>query len=570
MKRATKVGLSIFAVLIVVIAVVFICADVWVSKLVNNRIQGALENTAPYKVSVGPVHVHFFSRIVTVRDIYFSTDTLSRDTLPKNKKDRIPGVQIRVPHVTIGPVSYVRMLREKNLSFYSLYVSEPEIIYYYAPIPKPLPQRAVTQKSAPADTIKQDTATIATVKRFIERVNLHHLRVKNASLRYYDLSSRLSMRVDSASIGLNNLGYCLLDSSYTYNDSVYDVEVGAFYITLPDGLSRAEVHAIHYEDDGPIQIGYTRYANTIGKAALADLKKIPVTWVDAQVNSIQTAPKPLRAFLNEDYAIPSVNVDVRRVDLYRDVRYKPVKPYPMPQEAILGTQASIHIGKVDLNVRKLNVEYALTLENVGKLTIDKLKGTITNISNRRDDVMKAAVEGKIGEKGKLGIAINFIMNDDAVWNCSLNASDFEVSALNPFIQPMVGISMNCHVDELKTQFKGDKIAAEGEFMMLYNDFSLKVHKEQNIPIKILKNNAGFINSVANNLLPKSNPSSERKAPRAYRVKAKRDEWKPFPLFMFGPVINGAVKTLLPGLFLSDKIKVPKDDTTQSPFKEKKK
>ena len=93
----------------------------------------------------------------------------------------------------------------------------------------------------------------------------------------------------------------------------------------------------------------------------------------------------------------------------------------------------------------------------------------------------------------------------------------------------------------------------GQYWMLYHGFDAKVHKEDDVPFKVITKNAGIINSVANSLLPKSNPTSVDIRPREYYVEWKRDIWSPFPLYLFGACINGAMKTFLPGLFVHEQV-----------------
>ena len=74
------------------------------------------------------------------------------------------------------------------------------------------------------------------------------------------------------------------------------------------------------------------------------------------------------------------------------------------------------------------------------------------------------------------------------------------------------------------------------------------------PIKVVAKMSGLINSFARTCLPKQNPAQAGMAPRAYKVKWKNDPWKEPALFYIGPVINGAVETMLPGLFVANKTK----------------
>jgi len=67
-------------------------------------------------------------------------------------------------------------------------------------------------------------------------------------------------------------------------------------------------------------------------------------------------------------------------------------------------------------------------------------------------------------------------------------------------------------------------------------------------------NADFFTSAANSLIPKSNPTAVDIHPRKYEVEWKRDVWSPYPLYLFGPCIDGIKKTMLPGLYVHKQIK----------------
>ena len=90
--------------------------------------------------------------------------------------------------------------------------------------------------------------------------------------------------------------------------------------------------------------------------------------------------------------------------------------------------------------------------------------------------------------------------------------------------------------------------------MQYHGLNVQVHKEDNIPYKIVKNNAKTFTTLANTLIPQSNPTSVDIGPRKYYVAWVRDIWSPVPLYYFGPCINGVVETMLPGLYVHKQVK----------------
>ena len=146
------------------------------------------------------------------------------------------------------------------------------------------------------------------------------------------------------------------------------------------------------------------------------------------------------------------------------------------------------------------------------------------------------------------------MNKDADFMMRLHAEGVNGAVLNTLIRPLVGITFACDIDTLDTRYTGNSLKAEGSFRLLYHGLHVEVHKEDDIPYKIITEHAKTFTALGNTLIPKSNPTAVDVHPRAYSVEWKRDEWKPVPLYLFGPCIDGAKKTMLPGLYVHKQIK----------------
>ena len=140
------------------------------------------------------------------------------------------------------------------------------------------------------------------------------------------------------------------------------------------------------------------------------------------------------------------------------------------------------------------------------------------------------------------------MDRKSSFDLSIHGKDLDLENMNPFIRPLVGITCAIHVNQLDADYSGDQTIAKGAFCMQYHGLDIKVHKKDNIPYKIVTKHADFFTSAANSLLPKSNPTSVDIRPRKYAVEWTRDEWSPYPLYLFGPCIDGLKKTMLtPGI-----------------------
>jgi hypothetical protein len=143
---------------------------------------------------------------------------------------------------------------------------------------------------------------------------------------------------------------------------------------------------------------------------------------------------------------------------------------------------------------------------------------------------------------------------DATFEIVLDARNVETSDLDGFIRPLVGITSQCHIDRLNTEYRGDKKIAVGEFCMQYTGLELLVHKEDDIPFAVVTKYAKTITQLANTLIPERNPTSVDPAPRRYVVDWKRDEWAIYPLYLFGPCIDGIKMTMLPGLYVHKQVR----------------
>ena len=160
----------------------------------------------------------------------------------------------------------------------------------------------------------------------------------------------------------------------------------------------------------------------------------------------------------------------------------------------------------------------------------------------------------IGENGKMDASFIMHMDKNATFEVKMDVKDVNTDVLNSFVRPLVGITSQCHINQLDAHYKGDRNIAKGEFCMQYHGLEVLVHKTDKIPYEIVTRYADTFTELANTLVPKSNPTAVDPAPRRYAVEWKRDEWKPYPLFVFGPCIDGIKMTMLPGLYVHKQIK----------------
>ena len=553
MKKGTKITLIVLASILAFGIIVFVGADVAISRLAMKQVNKALAALPPEygEASCGGIHLRLFSGTASIMDLdfYYRGESVSK----KDSTAR-PGIAIHVDRVDIGRFFY------GTLFHHDILVSDVHVIRPSAELwlDDKHPETCFPQlpKDEKLDSVHRNSP-------WLNRADLMHAHVHNASFKMHSLRTKLDLEADSVSLRVNGLGYVLADSTFHYNDSVYKFSLEHAAIIFPDGRMGMEVNDIAHRDQGELKLGYTRIYNTMNRWKLGEIVQEPVTWMDMKVESVVIAPfNPIRKALAQDYTLDNIKAVVSHMDVFRDTRFPPKKPFPMPQEAIMAIPVPLHISTVNADIKVIDVELASTKTNCGKLQLKGIHADVKNITNRKGAKMEASGTCPVS-KGLANASFSMTMNKACEFGLDVHATDVDIAFLNPFLRPLIGITMDCYVDTLDTHYTGDDVASKGTFRMLYHGFDAKVHKEDDVPYKVITKNAGIINSAANSLLPKSNPTSLDIRPREYYVEWKRDVWSPFPLYLFGACINGAMKTFLPGLFVHEQVSAKEQQKERS-------
>ena len=533
MKKGTKITLIVLAVVVGIIGAAFICADVIVSHVVQSEVNKALADLPGCEAECGTIHLRFFSGTAEVNDLAFSYRGE-----PIHKKDTVgPGVKIHVQEIEVGRLFYTLLLK-KQILISDVRIKHPSVELW---MDEEHPEKCFPELHD-EKLEHMDKVTV--------RADLMRLHINHADFKLHSLSSKLDVLAEDFNLQVNDLAY---DSIFSYNDSVYEISLAHAAIMLPDGMMRLETHALEHKNQGAFRVGETRIANTMPRKKLADIMQEPVTWIDMTVSSVETSPfNPIRKALAQDFTLDKIKAVVASMDVYRDERYAPKKPFDMPQQILMAIPAQFLIKHVDAHINAINIEFASTNVNCGKLHIGGIQAAVDNVTNKRGATMKAGGTCPIQE-GKAEASFSMTMNKACDFGLKLKATGINVDYLNTFLRPLVGMTCELQVDELTTDYTGNSEKATGTFRMLYHGLKVQVHKEDDIPYKIVTKNAKTFTALANTLLPKSNPTAVDVHPRAYQVEWKRNEWKPFPLYLFGPCIDGAMETLLPGLFVHKQV-----------------
>lgn len=471
----------------------------------------------------------------------------------------------------IGGFDVQKFNQTKSLDVRSIHIDQPNVQAHISTLKQPKAKKSKRVRlleleraeSLRQQQEKQLEEIRQQVMMFLTEVNIDTIKVHDVCGQVRSTSDYLCAGIDSLSLGVYGIGYSLLDSiPYHYNDSVYEFSLGSASIITPDSLVKIQTTDMRYTNGGAFRIGPTHIQHTMGMWDLSRRKDYtPQAWINLQMRELRTSHKNVvreAMTLEDGFALDSVHVIIDRMFVAKDARYKPKKPYPILQEAMLSVNYPFHIRRLDAEVKDLEVHLATQdTTHVGCMTLGPLHANVRNITAVPNQTIHVDARGQVG-KGKLKMGMDIVVNRAGDWAIDIDARDLNLHFLDQFLYPIAGMNIGCDIQHLQTQYRGDGVKANGTLCMEYTNLSVEATKDS--PIPAVRNMSGLINSFARTCLPHENPKTPGAEPRAYKTQWKRDPMAEPVLFFLGPLINGVVETMLPGLFVANKVSA--DSTTK--------
>lgn len=259
--------------------------------------------------------------------------------------------------------------------------------------------------------------------------------------------------------------------------------------------------------------------------------------------------------------VDSVEVDGRDFFFHLSKFHAPAKPYGMPQDGLSKIPMPLRIGRLGANLRQF--DFALTTQDVpyAQLTMTDIKAMSRNITTEPNSTILVNAEAHLGHGGCAWLAFSMKQNKACNTGLELLVVDAKGAALDGLLRPLVGMTIDCNIDTIKSSLHGDKHDMNGTFMMRYHDLWVTAHKGES-PYEIVNKNSGAINTIANTLLPKANPNPlTPENVRKYNVHSTRNVMQPYPLFPVMAIVDGLKDTMLPGLFVEKRVRENKHVVT---------
>lgn len=549
-NRKIRILLIVLGCTALFISAVSLGLNITLKHFVADRLNRQLRELYSQTFHYGDIHFRPLRRIVIVTDLYFNStihDTLPRDTT---------GLEVSVKRLYIKYSGLTEIVRNKDVSVKHLSVIEPSLRCQF-------PFHATPEGNTPLEhSVNAEMETTAYTLQYVARLNVDEVDIQNARFEANQPDHPFYIQADSIDLRLHHLGFDFTTKKASYNDSTYLLSIRNIESLTPDGMFQLNARHIETADAGRIYIRDIRARHIVPKKKLANLSgKIPAIWTDLQLDYIETSPlNIIRAVLNRQVALDTVFAGGRMMEVYEDQRYKPRKPYNMPQEDMMRQNLPLDIHHVVFNMDRMDYTLATTNINHGNLTLKNISVEASRINNRPGNTMETILCCDFPKGGSLDARLRLKMNKNSSFSADIRATGIQGREFDSFMRPLFGITFQIAVDKVESRIQGDRNTAHGDFTLLYHGLEVQAYPGES-PYQIISKNAGAINFFSKGLLPKANPNlltpdSKGLLPsekvRSYDIAAKRDPMVMFQVYLIATLGDGIKKTLLPGLYISKK------------------
>lgn len=537
-----------------------------ISNLAFRDLHSTMPDSSMF-LNVKRVYTDYNTSSVVINDVEFATDTV----VPYDEMYHI----VLVDTLRLDGIVLPDLNTKREATASALRVIRPQYFGWIDESSENTNKEHRTGDDEVADdphNLAKQRKALNVLKGFFDGVALNRFSIENGTAEFSSLVSDLSVCAEGLDLSFNDIAYEISDKVYDieqvpglkFNDASYSIRLRHADVLIPDSTMRMDVNNFRHENCGPIALGRTSMWHTIDKWELAHRNgDIPTTWFSMVLDTFRTSfVHPMNIFKDFQKAgrveLDSVTAVVDTLNIFRDMRYKPKEPYSMPHKLMMSVDSSLAsmftLSMVNANVNRMNVYMAMTDTCTPYLAIDDIWGRVKDISLAKGGTINIIGGGRIGNC-KAMVEANLGLRSEYPWDIKLNVSKMDLSALNSLTFPIAGLNMGGMVQELRAEYGGDSVKASGVMMMKYNGLTAVFSKESPSPYKFIGKNYRFLNSCARTLITHNNPAKGRKKVRAYKVSWKNDKWNPAALFMIGPVIKGAIETILPGIFIHNKVNI---------------
>ena len=491
-----------------------------------------------YHLSVGDIAISVLPSKIVFKSITLTPDTgVSKNNLPPRL------FKISLPSLTIEGIGVDDLLHRKDIDLKALHIIHPTI--------------EVMETGSEGAKTQMDSATLyQQLQQDITRLMIKHITLQHATLINHSHPNKKVSRLKDVTIVLNDLQ---MDSTTQYDrhrflfakeasitiqnletsteDNLYHFKIGTIHI---DAVQR-HMHASHLA----LQPRYNKAE--FQKHTPGMQERYELTVADVRLKEIDWWGLLNRQRLTAGEAIWQGG----KVRIYLDRSRPPGKPdlKNFPHQLLMRLPVWVHIPTLRVNDFDLVYEeYNPQSRKTGQLHFAHLKGTLTHIANRPEELKKHRWIVADLSASFLGTPVLATLRFDmahykrGAFTASVRMDSVQLQKTNTITTAFSLMKARSGVmHQLKATLTGDNDSASGNVVVLYDDLKIMLLKRDNGDGPFKKRNIkGFL---ANVLVIKNANPSKGEPPREPYCHYDRDPDGSFFNLIWKTLLVGLLKTI---------------------------
>ena len=317
---------------------------------------------------------------------------------------------------------------------------------------------------------------------------------------------------------------------------------------LKDDLNKVEIKKIAFNlFKQDITINGAHFTSIHSPEKFAELKEVQANHIDIFLDSISLNSMKWQG--DSMVSINTIFTDSIELKVTKDKNYHlPDDRFiPVLVELLKDCEISIDVRKCI--IQNMNLSYFEIpdgSQETGTVSITNIQGEISNITNRKDSILKYGVDlvikasGNLYDEGKLTADIKYDLTSNyGYFTVAGNLEPMSIGAINQYLSKSAPIEITSgNVDELYFSYSGGNTAVTGEMEFKYSDLKIKFDKIINEE----KQGDKALSWLANVALSQENPKENGRF-RVGKIDFKRDTRKSMFSYWSNSLVSGFQSTV---------------------------
>lgn len=494
-----------------------------------------------YHISVKRVSINLLNRRITLHDVNIWADTAIINQQKKDSTAKPNYYKMSIPKLQVSGIMWDKLTGGEGYSCGTFILRRPQISIYKtnkALTVRNVKQHNVTREFS-AGKIQVNNAKITYIFGSIDEIkklNISNLRIKLLNWSYDNKSLSDSTRfllsdngeIEAGQISyepphsfyrfsVQNIKYNSNDNKLTANDLKMKLKVSE-EVFLSSHEEQKEIYDIHFPN---IEL------NNLDRLKLSRDKELHISDI----------------YLNHS----KIRISLNRL-LPENTKSKMGR---FPNQLLQKMKLPLDIRKITIN--NASVTYTETSEKTNKqasIIFDKLNGNVTNITNiptylETDNNCIARFNCKLNGNTDVSTIFNLSLTDkQGAFAMNMDIAGLQGRQLTQQTKAFALLEVRAlNMKNMTMELTGNELSAKSNFVMLYNNLSIKMLTDENKLLKDKKKKR-FISFIANNMILYSANPMPGTQPRRINTYVERDEMKSFFNLIWQNILYGVRETTI--------------------------